>query len=270
MSRSLILAVLEHHDRAEDGRHDGHEQCEGRGREGEVGGVHTVEAEDHGRDGHDDGDDGQAPHDDVQIVRDDRPERLDHRGDDPRIDIAHLDRLPHLDQDVLEEVLVLVIELDRAPAQELLDRDLIGLEGGGEVHEGLLELEHLDQLLVLHRAAELLLHDGAGLVDLLEVLEVDGGDAEQELHHEARLHPGLDALDDAVGHVAQDAVAAQGDGEDIVLGDDDAERDGKEEDGLLRLHLADGGVDDDERLVVLTLDTRGLLLIEGGAHEAAV
>ena len=55
-----------------------------------------------------------------------REEGVHRGGEDVAVDGAHLDGLLVLDDDVLQQVLVLVVQLDDAPAQNLFQRHLVG------------------------------------------------------------------------------------------------------------------------------------------------
>src|SRR5699024_4144719 len=83
-----------------------------------------------------DGDGGQHLHDDVQVVGDDAGEGIHHARDNGGVDVGHLNGLTHLNEHVLQQVVVLLIEGDDAAAEDLLQRHLICLQGGVEVDRG--------------------------------------------------------------------------------------------------------------------------------------
>src|SRR5699024_1426609 len=85
----------------------------------QVGHIHAVEAEEDIGDGEQNGDGGQHLHDDVQVVGDDGGKGVHHTGNDGGVDIGHLNSLAHLDEHVLQQVVVLLIKGDDAAPEDL-------------------------------------------------------------------------------------------------------------------------------------------------------
>ena len=164
--------------------------------------------------------------------------------------------------------MILLVQGDDAAPEDLLQGHLIGLQGGVEVDQGFLQIQQLDELLVPLGLVELALHEVVDFVDLFQVLEEALGYLEEHIEDEAGALLGLGVAHQAVLKVPEDAGLLQADGDDVLLGDDDAQGQG----GVLhRVVLLHGGhIDDDEGLPVLGVDAGGLLLVQGGPQEGGL
>ena len=100
--------------------------------------------------------------------------------------------------------------------------DLVGLQRSVEIDQGLLQVQQLDQLLIALGFIELALHVIVDLVDLLQILQVALGHLQKHVEDKAGALLGLGAPHQAVLHVLQDGGFLQADGDDVLVGDDDA------------------------------------------------
>lgn len=89
-------------------------------------------------------------------------------------------------QHVLQQILVILIQLDIPAPHQLFQGGFVRLQGGGKIHQGLLYVQKLNQLFVLHGFAQLLFQGTGQLVDLLEELEEPGGDPQHQVQHKLR------------------------------------------------------------------------------------
>ena len=67
-------------------------------------------------------------HGDVEVVGNHGGKRVHHTGDDGGIDLRHLDGLAHLDEHVLQKIVVLLVQRDNPPSENLFQGHLVGLQ----------------------------------------------------------------------------------------------------------------------------------------------
>ena len=277
-SALLYQAAAHDPDRGNHGKHDGEHQREHPCLVQRQRGVHAVERENHRRHREHQRDDGERAHREVEVVVDERAKRVHRLVEDLRVDAAHLDGLPDLDGDVVQQVAVVLVQPHGAPEANAPDRGVQRLERGGEVHERLLEAEHLDEVRIAHGAAELALVLAELPVDGAQVRLVAPRYEQQHLQQQARALRRVDARDAPAGHRVHRRVGLEAHGHDGVLLWQ------KQHGERMRVVLHDGGVHglalvlhkravhDHERLpgLCVQVHARRLLVVERGRHELRV
>src|SRR5689334_3953488 len=84
----------------------------------------------------------------VQVVGDDRGKGIHHAREDLGGDGGHLDGLLVLSEHILEQVLILLIIIEKLCALDAFHHHLIGTQGGRKVGETFLEFKQLEHLAV--------------------------------------------------------------------------------------------------------------------------
>ncbi len=233
--------------------------------EGKALDVHPPEARDHCRYRQQDGHGGEELEHQVEVVGDDGCEGSHHAAEDVAVHLDHLDGLLVLDDDILQQVLVLLVHRDEvlefpvgAQAEQPFQHDAVGAQRGGEVGEALLQFEELEYLLVLHRLAEVALDLVGAAVDLFEVLEVQDRRFIEDLEKKTRLFVGGESPRPLGGELLQHLMTFQADGDKMILGQDDAERQRVVAVGVAQ----DRDIGDDEDVIVLDLHAGAFLFVE--------
>ena len=90
--------------------------------------IHPVESKNDVGNGHQNGDGAENLHGDVEVVGDHGGKCVHHTGDDGGIDLRHLDGLAHLDEHVLQKIVVLLVQRDNPPSENLFQGHLVGLQ----------------------------------------------------------------------------------------------------------------------------------------------
>ena len=142
----------------------------------------------------------------------------------------------------------------------------VGAERGGEVDQGLLEVEQVVDRLVPRRGPKLALQLVGLPVDAVQVPEVERGYLLQDLEQEAGLLVGEEATDALPFELAQDGVDPQADGDEVFRVDDHPQRDGGVA-TLVFLHHEDRDVDDHIGEPVVKLYPRFLFLVQGTTQQ---
>ena len=223
--------------------------------------VHPVDAR-HERRQHDDDRDGrEVLHHVVEVVRDDRGERVERTAEDVAVDGRHLLRLGVFDRDILQHVVIGVGDFDKAGVLDASDEEVVRLEGGREIDKGLLDVHQAHEGFIRDRLVEILFHHVGPLADVAEVAEVEDGGMPEDLEGETKLRlRGTDAAD-LVEEGAGDGREPVADGQDVILGQHDPQRDGMERDQVLvRFVVRD--VDDDLGAALVAFQTRAFVLVE--------
>ena len=122
------------------------------------GHVHAPEACDQRGHADDDRDDRQKLHDHVDVVGDDGGKGVHRARENVAVDGTHLHCLTGLDDDVVKKILIFLVSRDRGEATEAVVDIEVCRQRRGEVDEGILDAQHLNEFLVLHRTVQLRLH----------------------------------------------------------------------------------------------------------------
>ena len=232
--------------------------------------VHAPQAGHNGGHREDNGHGGQQLHHNVQVVGNHGSKGIHGAGQNVPVDAAHLHSLLVLDDYILQKIGILGEIPHKVHAQQLLQNDLVALQGGGEVHQALFQAQHLNELLVLHALVQLVLHAGAGLVHLTQVEQEQAGVAVEHLQSHALALFGAACLDQAFHEGAGQRGLLQRHGDDVILGEHDAEGNGGVYEAVA-LGLHDGGIHDDEDVaVVLHLNTAAFLFIQRGPNQIRI
>ena len=271
-SVSLVRPVSrqpEQDDAAQDGKEDsdGDDDPEARlvARERYLDEVHAEEGGDKGRDRDDDGQDGESLHDDVEVVVDDGGEGVHHAGEKVGIDLAHLQGLVQFDGGVFHQVEIVLELLVGGRLEKTVEDVPVGMEGCGEVDEGLVDGHQLEQFLVAHGGVESLFDVVSMGIDPSQADDEVSGHLVYDLKGEADGFLRLDE-DVPIHEVVDEGSAGLADGDEkiLVVGDDERLRDV----GLVAfVACQDRDVEDDKDRTAFVVDTCGLLLVEGGGKE---
>ena len=100
--------------------------------------------------------------------------------------------------------MVLLVEGDDAPPEDLLQRDLVGLQRRIEIDQGFFQVQKLDELLVPLGFIELPLHVVINLVNLLQVLKEALSHPQQQIEDKAGFLLGLGVFHQPVLKVPND------------------------------------------------------------------
>ena len=231
--------------------------------------VHAVGRGDQCRNREEDRHHGEILHHVVQVVVDQRGERIERAVQDVRVDGRRLQGLLELDERVLELVAVVLGERKLARRVGAGEGDRVGLEGRREVDERLLDREKAQEDVVRDRFVQLLLPGVRALVDVVDVAQEEDAAVPQEAEGEAVLVARRTDAADLVEEGRGDRRAHAADGDDRLAEEDDAERDRAVGDD--RIVLVDGTrhVDDEHRRVVVIVESRTFVRIERVGEEVA-
>ena len=223
--------------------------------------VHPVDAR-HERRQHDDDRDGREVfHHVVEVVRDDGSKRVERTAEDVAVDGCHLLGLGVFDRNILQHVVVGVGDFDQTGMFDATDEEVVGLKGGREVDEGLLDVHQAHEGFVRDRLVEILLDHIGALPDVAEIAEIEDGGMPEDLEGEPKL--GFRGTDTAnlVEDRAGDRREPVTDGQDVILGQDDTQRDGVERDQIL-MRFVVRDMDNDLGTPLVAFQTRSFILVE--------
>ena len=114
---------------------------------------------------------------------------------------------------------------------------------------------------------EFVFHTAAGLIHLAQIEQEQRGVAVQELQRHAVFLFGGKILHRAFAEGPRQSAFLQAYGDDVLLGEDDAERQRGIHKAAALLGLDGGRIHQHEHMAVLKIDAAAFFLIERGAHE---
>ena len=136
--------------------------------------VHAEEARHRARQADDDRERGEGFHHAVEVVRDDRSERVHHARKNFCGDGGHLNGLLVFGEHVFEQVLIVFVIIEDLRALHALHHHFVGTERGGEIGEALLLFEQFKHLAVARGFLQLVFNCLGHTIDLAQMREITG------------------------------------------------------------------------------------------------
>ncbi len=230
--------------------------------------VHAVERRDQGRRRQQHGRRRQILHHVVQVVVDERGERVERAVQDVRVNGRRLERLLVLDHRVLELVAVVLRKRQLAGGVRAGERDRVGLQRRREINERLLDRQQFQEDFVRNGLVERLLQRDRALMDVVQVAKEQDAAVPQQTEREAILVARRAHAADLVEKRRRHGRVRAADGDDGPAEQNDAERDGAVRNHLVVLHLA-RHMDDEHRRIVVVVETRTFVGVEGVCQKVA-
>ena len=231
------------------------------------GHVHAINACYQRRKGKDDGDGGEPFQHIVHVVIDDAGEGIQGAAEDVGIDIGHFKGLGHVYRQVIQKLFFLVGETQEIGPDKLEQQHFIASERRYEIDHAFLDPHQLQQLFVPIGRVQLLFHQIAALIDLLQVFQIGLRDLLDDLqdHHVLFIRvPVLESVEEFFDGAVLKGIHRH----DLVMRKDDADRYGY----IISIALIKGvvfrrGLDDDELYIVLFLEAGPFVDVERVGEE---
>ena len=106
------------------------------------GNVHTEKADDKGRNHKNQRNNGQSLHNDVQVVWDNRSERIHHPRKNVAVGVGHFDSLPVVYGDVFEPIFVFFVQIERAGFAYFFEQNLIAFKRSRKKNNRFLKVQN--------------------------------------------------------------------------------------------------------------------------------
>ena len=143
--------------------------------------IHAVKAGDDGGHHQNHRDRRQKLHHHIEIIGDDRCERIHHLAQDVAGDLAHRSRLTILREHVVEQIFVLAAQLQEFPLAKSLQDRFVLAQGNRKVDQALLISQQLQDFAVLEGTLQAVLESLDNIVDCIQAVNVRARHAKQQM-----------------------------------------------------------------------------------------